>query len=57
VTWDMPDPEAIDEAWQKRKRVRREAEVFVPSSFMFGDPSMDSEQIVYDRTTSGQSRR
>ncbi len=47
VTWDMPDPESIDEAWQARKRARRSAEVFVPSSFMFGDPSMDSEQIVY----------
>lgn len=47
VAWDMPDPEVIDEAWKERKRVRREAEVFVPSSFMFGDPSLDSEQIVY----------
>ncbi|MFV0442165.1 MAG: AAA family ATPase [Planctomycetaceae bacterium] len=47
VTWDMPDPETIDEAWQERKRVRREAEILVPSSFMFGDPSMDSEQVVY----------
>lgn len=47
VTWDMPDPEVIDEAWKERKRVKREAEVLVPSSFMFGNPNMDSEQIVY----------
>ncbi len=45
LTWDMPDPEVIDEAWQARKRARRAAEVFVPSSFMLGDPSMDSEHV------------
>jgi hypothetical protein len=39
--------DASDDSGTRRKAERQLAEVYVPSSFMFGDPRMDSEQIVY----------
>lgn len=47
IAWDMPDPDVIDEAWESRARAREAAEVRVPSSILFGNSDLDSEQIVY----------
>ena len=45
--WQEPDDELIDRLRRTRKAERQLAEVYVSSSFMYGDPNMDSEQIVY----------
>lgn len=47
VKWDMPDPDEIEEAWEARRKAREAAQLLVPSSVLFGDPGLDSEQIVY----------
>lgn len=47
IEWDMPDPDAIYDAWEARVRAREAAQVLVPSSILFGNPDLDSEQIVY----------
>src|SRR5262245_47151733 len=45
--WAKVDNTVIDKAWKERRKVRETAEIRVPSAILFGDPSMDSEQIVY----------
>ena len=47
LRWQEPDDELIEKLWLARKAERQLAEVYVPSSFMYGDPNMDSDQIVY----------
>lgn len=45
--WTEPDEDAIEDAWEERRDARRKAQVYVPSAILFGDPSMESEQILY----------
>ncbi|RLS52883.1 MAG: hypothetical protein DWH91_15565 [Planctomycetota bacterium] len=45
--WRSPDEALIESLRKSRKDVRRRAEVLVPSSVLFGNPDMDSDQIVY----------
>lgn len=45
--WKHPPDDLRDSLWRSRKDLRRQAEVLVPSSVMFGRPETDSEQIVY----------
>ncbi len=45
--WRSPDEEFIESLRRSRKDMRRRAEVLVPSSVLFGNPDMDSDQIVY----------
>lgn len=45
--WAEPDDDAIEEAWEERRKARRSAEVYVPSAVLFNDPEADSEQILY----------
>ena len=45
--WKHPPDDLRESLWRSRKDLRRQAEVLVPSSVMFGRPEMDSEQIVY----------
>lgn len=47
IHWLRPDFERIEQVRKTRRDVKRQAEVRVPSSVMFGNPDMDSEQIVY----------
>lgn len=47
--WKSIDKDAIDRAWEERRRVRALAEVLVPSSEYFGIADLDSQQIVYRR--------
>ncbi len=47
IHWLRPDEERIEQFRKTRREVKRQAEVRVPSSVMFGNPEMDSEQIVY----------
>lgn len=47
ASWKEPADDLIETVWRTRREVRRRNEVFVPSSVMFGNPDMDSEQIVY----------
>lgn len=47
IHWLRPDVERIEQVRKTRQEVKRQAEVRVPSSVMFGNPDMDSEQIVY----------
>lgn len=47
LRWQEPDDDLIEKLRMARKAERQLAEVYVPSSFMFGDLRMDSEQIVY----------
>lgn len=47
LRWQEPDDDLIETLRLARKAERQMAEVYVSSSFMFGDPNMDSEQIVY----------
>ena len=47
LRWREPDDDLIETLRLARKAERQMAEVFVQSSFMFGDPRMDSEQIAY----------
>ncbi|WP_165698855.1 AAA family ATPase [Bremerella volcania] len=47
ATWDAPDEAAIALAWNDRRQARREAELLVPSAEMYGDPDMESDQVVY----------
>lgn len=45
--WRSPDEALIESLRRSRKDVRRRAEVLVPSSVLYGNPDMDSDQIVY----------
>ncbi len=45
--WKRPPDDLRESLWRSRKDLRRQTEVLVPSSVMFGRPEMDSEQIVY----------
>lgn len=45
--WKQPPQDLRDGLKRYRKEIRRKAEVLVPSSVMYGNPSYDSEQIVY----------
>lgn len=45
--WRSPDEAFIESLRRSRKDMRRRAEVLVPSSQLFGNPDMDSDQIVY----------
>ena len=47
IHWLRPDEERIEQFRKTRREVKRQAEIRVPSSVMFGNPDMDSEQIVY----------
>lgn len=47
LRWQEPDDDLIEKLRMAPKAECQMAEVYVPSSFMFGDPTMDSEQIVY----------
>jgi hypothetical protein len=48
ASWhDGPDYLAIDEAWNARRQARASAERLVPSADLYGDPDMDSEQVLY----------
>lgn len=45
--FDGPDYWAIDAAWENRRNSRENAERLVPSAELYGQPEMDSEQILY----------
>jgi hypothetical protein len=45
--WTTPDHEAIDAAWRDRRDARTKAEVLVSSAALFGNPELDSEQVLY----------
>lgn len=45
--WRSPPDDLRDSLWSHRRQVRRQSEVLVPSSVLYGNPDMDSEQIVY----------
>lgn len=45
--FDGPDYWAIDAAWENRRNTRENAERLVPSAELYGQPEMDSEQILY----------
>lgn len=47
ASWQEVPEDLLEAVWRTRHEVRRRNEVFVPSSLMFGNPDMDSEQIVY----------
>ena len=47
AAWSRPDPKVIEEARRERRRVREEAEVFVPSSQFFNCPGLSSKQVVF----------
>lgn len=47
ASWKEVPDDLLEAVWRTRREVRRRNEVFVPSSVMFGNPDMDSEQIVY----------
>lgn len=47
ASWKEPADDLLEAVWRTRREVRRRNEVFVPSSVMFGNPDLDSEQIVY----------
>lgn len=45
--WKSIDHEAIQRAWRHRRRVRKQAEVLVPSAELFGDDKYKSDQVRY----------
>lgn len=47
--WTSINKDAIDRAWEERRRVRQQAEVLFPSARLFDDPELDSDQVVYRR--------
>lgn len=47
IHWMRPDEERIEYSRKTRREVKRQAEVRVPSSVMFNNPDLESEQIVY----------
>jgi len=49
VCWGSFSERILQAAWKERRRVRERAEIWVPSALLFGDPWMDSEQIVYQK--------
>lgn len=48
-SWTKIDYSAINSAWRQRVRVRKQAEVLVPSAEYFGAPELTSEQVAYKR--------
>jgi hypothetical protein len=48
ATWhDGPDYWAIEAAWEARRKARSSAERLVPSAELYGQPEMESEQVLY----------
>lgn len=47
--WTSIDKDAINRAWEERRRARRLAEVLIPSATYFGDPRLPGQQVVYRR--------
>lgn len=47
VRWSVFSKRILRAAWDERERVREQAEIWVPSALLLGDPLMESEQIVY----------
>jgi len=45
--WTEIDEAAIERAWDERRRARARAEVLVPSSVVYNNPSLDSDQVLY----------
>jgi hypothetical protein len=45
--WDIPDCELIEAVWQDRRAARDRAEVLVSSAELYGNPELDSEQVLY----------
>ena len=45
--WIKVDQAAIQRAWDERRQARERAEVLVPSSLVYEDPRLDSEQVLY----------
>lgn len=47
AVWKRPALDLCDDLWRSRREQRRHAEVFIPSSELYGNPDMDSEQVLY----------